>query len=79
MSDLKLFLSGLWQEDIEKAQEYRTIETLIKENEKLIEVELMVTPEELKAFATYCIKNDIKFNDWIRKLAYIDLEKDDED
>ncbi|WP_415396811.1 hypothetical protein [Sulfurimonas sp. CS5] len=56
-------------------KEYKTIETLIKENKKLVEVELMVTPEELKTFATYCIKNDIKFNDWIRKLAYIDLKK----
>lgn len=51
-------------------KEYETIETLVKENEKLVEIELMVTPEELKTFATYCKKNDIKFNDWIRKLAY---------
>jgi hypothetical protein len=35
----------------------------------------MVTPEELKTFALYCKKNDIKFNDWIRKLAYDDLSK----
>ncbi|MFT5836113.1 MAG: hypothetical protein ACI9RG_001007 [Sulfurimonas sp.] len=51
-------------------KEYKTIETLTQENEKLVEVELMVTPEELKTFATYCIENDIKFNDWIRKIAY---------
>ena len=54
-------------------KEYKTIETLIKENQKLVEVELMLTPDELKAFADYCIKNDIKFNDWIRKLAYKEL------
>ena len=47
-----------------------TIETLVGENKKLVEVELMVTPEELKIFAAYCIENDIKFNDWIRQLAY---------
>ena len=52
--------------------EFKIIETLISSDEKLIEVELMLTPEELKDFATYCIKNKIKFNDWIRKLA---LEK----
>ncbi|WP_373004443.1 hypothetical protein [Sulfurimonas sp.] len=55
--------------------EYKTIESLVSSNEKLVEIELMVTPEELKIFAAYCIKNDIKFNDWIRKLAYDDLSK----
>ena len=55
--------------------EYKTIESLVGSDEKLVEVELMVTPEELKTFASYCIKNDIKFNDWIRKLAYDDLSK----
>lgn len=49
---------------------YETIKELICEEKKLVEVELMVTPQELKVFAAYCIKNDIKFNDWIRKLAY---------
>jgi capsid protein len=51
-------------------KEFKTIETLIGEDVKLVEVELMLTPEELKIFASYCIKNDVKFNDWIRKLAY---------
>lgn len=51
-------------------REYKTIETLVADNAKLVEVELMVTPEELKTFAAYCIKNDIKFNDWVRELAY---------
>ncbi len=50
--------------------EFRTIETLTDKKQKLVEIELMVTPEELKVFAAYCIKNDVKFNDWIRKLAY---------
>ena len=54
-------------------KEYKTIEKLISSNEKLVEVELMITPDELKAFADYCINNDIKFNDWIRKLAYDSL------
>lgn len=57
-------------------EKYRTIESLVSSNEKLVEVELMVTPDELKTFADYCIKNNIKFNDWIRKLAYYDLEQD---
>ncbi|MEA1891158.1 MAG: hypothetical protein U9N33_00435 [Campylobacterota bacterium] len=51
-------------------KEFKTVERLTQEKQKLIEVELMLTPEELKTFATYCIENDIKFNDWIRKLAY---------
>ena len=51
-------------------KEYKTIETLVGEKKKLVEVELMLTPAELKRFANYCIKNDIKFNDWIRELAY---------
>ena len=55
-------------------KEYKTIETLVGEDEKLVEVELMLTPEELKTFATYCIENDIKFNDWIRQLAYEKLD-----
>jgi len=53
--------------------EYKTIKTLIKENQELVEVELMLTQRELKVFANYCIDNNIKFNDWIRKLAYENL------
>ena len=52
------------------SEEFKTIETLKSEGSKLVEVELMLTPEELKFFAAYCIKNDLKFNDWIRKLAF---------
>lgn len=55
-------------------KEFKTIETLVSEEKKLVEVELMLTPEELKTFAAYCIKNDVKFNDWIRSLAYEKLE-----
>jgi len=51
-------------------KEYKTIETLVGEEAKLVEVELMLTPEELKTFGAYCIEYDIKFNDWIRQLAY---------
>ena len=54
--------------------EFKTIKTLIGEEKKLVEVELMLTPEELKTFAAYCIENDIKFNDWIRQLAYEKLD-----
>ena len=52
---------------------FQTIEDLITQDKKLVEVELMVTPQELKVFAAYCINNDIKFNDWIRKIAYKEL------
>ena len=55
-------------------REYKTIQSLQESNEKLVEVELMVTPEELKIFAAYCIENNIKFNDWIRQLAYEKLD-----
>ena len=57
-----------------KKEEFKTIETLVGEDVKLVEVELMLTPKELQVFAAYCIKNDIKFNDWIRKLAYKELD-----
>ena len=53
-----------------KKEEFKTIQTLISEDTKLVEVELMLTPKELQIFASYCINNDVKFNDWIRKLAY---------
>ena len=54
-------------------EEFKTIETLVAEETKLVEVELMLTPEELNFFAAYCIKNNVKFNDWIRKLAFEEL------
>jgi len=47
----------------------KTVEALKAEGVELKEVELMVTAEELKAYAAYCIEHDIKFNDWIRRLA----------
>jgi capsid protein len=53
-----------------KKEEFKTIQTLVGEDTKLVEVELMLTPQELQIFASYCINNDVKFNDWIRKLAY---------
>jgi len=51
-------------------KKFKTIEELKSEDKELVEVELMLTPGELKKFAEYCIKNDVKFNDWIRSLAY---------
>ena len=47
----------------------KSTEQLLKEGVPLKEVELMLTSEELKNYAAYCLDNDIKFNDWIRKLA----------
>lgn len=49
---------------------FKTIEELKSEAKELVEVELMLTPEELKRFSLYCIENDVKFNDWIRSLAH---------
>jgi hypothetical protein len=54
---------------------FKTIEEIKTDNEKLVEVELMLTPEELREFANYCILKDVKFNDWIRELAYKCLVK----
>ncbi|RLA73713.1 MAG: hypothetical protein DRG78_22090 [Epsilonproteobacteria bacterium] len=54
-------------------KEFKTIETLVDKDAKLVEVELMLTPQELKIFAAYCLKNELKFNDWIRELAYKEL------
>ncbi len=56
-----------------KKEVFKTIETLVDEDAKLVEVELMLTPKELQVFAAYCIENDMKFNDWIRELAYTRL------
>jgi len=56
-----------------KELEFKTIEKLTEEDAKLVEVELMLTSKELQVFAEYCMKNDVKFNDWIRKLAYAKL------
>jgi len=53
----------------------KSIEALKADKAKLVEVELMLTPDELKKYADYCMKNDIKFNDWIRRLAHDDLEQ----
>jgi hypothetical protein len=61
------------------SEEFKTIETLVCEDVKLVEVELMLTEEELKTFASYCIKNDLKFNDWIRELAFSNLEQQNND
>ena len=47
----------------------KSTETLLNEGANLKEVELMLTLEELQAYAKFCLDNDIKFNDWIRKLA----------
>ncbi len=40
------------------------------------EIELMITVDEMKIFADYCLRHEIKFNDWIRSLAYEALEKE---
>jgi len=53
----------------------KSIEELTKEGAELKEVELMLTVDELKEYAAFCIKNDLKFNDWIRQLAYEALKK----
>ena len=47
----------------------KSTETLLKEGAQLKEVELMLTLDELKKYAAYCLDNDMKFNDWIRQLA----------
>lgn len=53
----------------------KSIEELIKEDAELKEVELMLTVDELKTYAAYCLDNDLKFNDWIRQLADEALKK----
>ena len=53
----------------------KSVEELTKEGVELKEVELMLTIDELKEYAAYCLKNDVKFNDWIRQLADEALHK----
>lgn len=53
----------------------KSVEELTREGVVLKEVELMLTPEELKTFGAYCMENDLKFNDWIRQLAYDALKR----
>ena len=52
----------------------QSIESL-KERVELVEVELMLTPDELKRYAAFCIEHNLKFNDWIRSLAHEALQK----
>ena len=53
----------------------KSVEELTKVGVELKEVELMLTIDELKEYAAYCLKNDVKFNDWIRQLADEALHK----
>lgn len=53
----------------------KSVEELKQEGIELKEVELMVTIDELKEYAAYCLKNEVKFNDWIRQLAHEALHK----
>lgn len=59
----------------QKESKVQSIEALTNEGVELKEVELMLTADELKEYGAYCIKNDLKFNDWIRQLAYEALKK----
>lgn len=59
----------------QKESKVQSIEELTNEGVELKEVELMLTADELKEYGAYCIKNDLKFNDWIRQLAYEALKK----
>ncbi len=52
---------------------FRSIETI--KDDTLVEVELMLTTEELERFGQACFASGMKFNDWIRFLAYKELEK----
>ncbi len=52
---------------------FRKIETV--ENETMVEVEMKLTTEELERFGRACLESGMKFNDWIRYLAYKELEK----
>ena len=55
----------------------KSTEVLLKEGTVLKEVELMLTIDELKRYAAYCLENDIKFNDWIRQLAEDAMRKNE--
>jgi len=48
----------------------------IQDKASLKEIELMITIDEMKMFADYCLHHEIKFNDWIRSLAYEALAKE---
>ncbi len=48
----------------------------IQDKASLKEIELMITIDEMKTFAEYCLRHEIKFNDWIRSLAYEALAKE---
>ena len=54
----------------------KSTEALLKEGADLKEVELMLTLDELKRYAAYCLEHNLKFNDWIRQLAEEGLEKE---
>jgi hypothetical protein len=54
---------------------FERVEELVSKGVKLVEVELMLTVDELQAYAAYCKEHDVKFNDWIRELAANGLQK----
>ena len=62
-------------ENTKEDNKMKSVEELTKEGVELKEVELMVTIDELKAFAAYCLEHEIKFNDWIRQLAHDALHR----
>ena len=43
------------------------------------EIELLVTDEELKLYALYCLKHNIKFSEWMRKIANEAIKKEKND
>ena len=55
----------------------KSTEALLKEGANLKEVELMLTINELKTYAAYCLDHDIKFNDWMRQLAEQAIQRED--
>jgi len=57
----------------------KSIERLTEEGAVLKEVELMLTVEELQRYASYCLRHDLKFNDWIRSLAEKALDERDKE
>jgi len=54
----------------DEKEAFKSVEQLIDEGEKLVEVELMLTQQELQLFAKHSLEEGVKFNDWIRKIAY---------
>ncbi|WP_456404705.1 hypothetical protein [Hydrogenimonas sp.] len=48
-------------------------------SEKMIELEIKVTPEELKRIGEYCRERGVNFSEWLREIALREIASEKSD